>query len=162
MRSAWRRASGFSKDTPVKPHKILPVEGDTFEVPHPFCRDTYSCYDGDGSSSIPTWKPGVRNEYVLPDDSECVADAMGAQLITVLGTYRPGNFPMRVFFTRQWRDPDGKVFGKRKCHSKTLGMFRSMVRGYRVDFRLIGQPTREAMLAAQYEEMGRIEEEATA
>lgn len=120
---------------------IPPAVGEVFEVAYPFRRDVrtehYVEEDGAGFAEVPTWIPGVRNEDVGQGVVECFADAMGAQLITVVGVYRPGRFPTRVFFERQWRDPDGKVFGKSRCRQTTVSAFRNLTRGFRVPFELV-------------------------
>lgn len=72
-----------------------------------------------------------------PPDIEAVADAMGAQVITVVSVHRPGRFPTRVFYTRQWRDPDGKLFGKGNLRVLSIHHFRTLTRGYRHEFRLV-------------------------
>lgn len=120
-----------------------------FVVPYPFSRDTWREHDSDlegvGGIEVPTWKPGPHYENretawsrrgEEAPDVVSVADGMGAQVITVVGVYRPGRFPTRVFYTRQWRDPDGKLFGKSGCHSLTVAPFSALVGGYRHPFEL--------------------------
>lgn len=114
--------------------------GECFEVPYPFVRDTYVSHqdDEEGPSSIevPTWKPGVRFEDEGYGDVEAYADAMGAQLLTVVSVHKPGRFPTRVFYTRQWRDPDGAVWGKGKLRMTTLPAFTTLRGGYRHRYEL--------------------------
>lgn len=116
------------------------IAGQIVVVPHPFVRDTFTVHesDGDGWSSYekPTWKPGTRGEMVPPDDSEMVADGMGSQILTIVSIHKPGRFPERIFYTRRWRDPDGKEFGKGALRIKTAQAFARMARGYRHEFRL--------------------------
>lgn len=123
-----------------------PAIGDVFTVAYPFCEDTWTeHYDGDDGPAvdeIPTWKPGVRpeasdvgNEYSHIERWN-EADAMGAQILTVVGVYKPGRYPTRVFYSRQWRDPDGKLFGKAKLRMTTVAAFADLVRGYRHPFEL--------------------------
>lgn len=129
-----------------------PAIGEVFTVPHPFVRDTWHGLDMDEAGirehAVPTWRPGTRaeesadpNAYYGEQSVVNVADAMGAQELTVVGVYRPGRFPTRVFYTRQWRDPDGKSFGKTKCRISTVPAFRAIVAGYRVPFEMIGKET---------------------
>lgn len=118
--------------------------GEVFEVPYPFVRDTYHGIEQDEEGegwhevALPSWKPGTRSEYTgAPDgDTGSVADAMGAQILTVISLHRPGKYPERVFFTRQWRDPDGKVWGKTKLRITTRGAFSALCAGYRHSFDL--------------------------
>lgn len=111
--------------------------GTVFEFPYPFVLDTYDDGDPEGGGPSPCWKPGVRFEERIVHGygdfdvtTDCVADGNGKQRVTVVGVYKPGRFPMRVFFTRLWIDPDGREFGKGACRIKTVGAFRSLIRGY--------------------------------
>jgi hypothetical protein len=114
--------------------------GQEIVVAHPFVRDTFTVNEGDGdgwtSYERPCWKPGCRTEMIPPDDCEAVADAMGSQILTIVDIHKPGRFPERVFYTRRWRDPDGKEFGKGGLRIKTTQAFRWLARGYRYEFRL--------------------------
>jgi hypothetical protein len=116
--------------------------GTVIEVGYPFVRDTYND-PADGFAECKTWCPGVRHEWiapdetVAPDETETVADAMGTQIITVVSTHKPGRFPERVFYTQRWRDPNGREFGKGKLRTKTAQAFRRLIRGYRYEFRLV-------------------------
>jgi len=116
--------------------------GEVIEVRYPFVRDTYTHHDCDSEGStateMPTWRPGVRDE--ITDNmggSDTFADALGAQILTVHGVYKPeGAYKPRVFFTRKWRDPDGREFGKRTLHIKGLSAFTALTRGYRHHYEL--------------------------
>lgn len=111
------------------------TEGATFTNPYPFVREIGAAVDEDGPCEFLTWKPGLR--AIMPtsqyDDGEELADAMGKQILTVVSIHRPGRFPPRVFFTRQWETPDGKLFGKAKCRVTTQQAFRRMSAGFRSD-----------------------------
>jgi hypothetical protein len=113
--------------------------GDTITIPYPFVRDTYQSFDADGVSEVDTWKPGVRFEDVGPEDCGTIADGVGSASFTVVDIHKPGRFPTRVFFTRLFTNPDGKVFGKGKLHIVTLDKFRRLTRGYQHPFG-IGEP----------------------
>ena len=65
-----------------------------------------------------------------------VADAVGTQILTVVSVHKPGKFPARVFYTRRWRDPDGVEFGKTHLRVTVMQSFRTIVRGYRHDYRM--------------------------
>lgn len=125
----------------------LPVPGAFFEARYPFVRDTYSAFDGEGYSELSTWKPGTRAVPMGPEDSEMVADAEGAIILTVVGVFKPGKFPTRVFFTRLWRDPDGREFGKGKCRMTTVGNFYALTRGYRHRYELISPSVLQSQAA---------------
>jgi hypothetical protein len=116
--------------------------GAQFVVPHPFCWDLASRPSGDEGGpymeEFMSWRPGVRFEVLPPgDDSESVADGMGSQALTVVSVHKPGKYPARVFYVRQWIDPRGSTFGKTKLRITTAGAFKSLIRGYRHEFRLV-------------------------
>lgn len=115
--------------------------GQSFEGAYPFIRDTYTTYDNDEYAEIATWRPGCRSECVYPDDAEAVSDGVGAILLTIVSIHKPGRYPERVFFTRRWRDPDGREFGKGKLHIVTTEKFRRLSRGYQHEYRVIDQPS---------------------
>lgn len=131
-------SGGAASASPAKPS--IPNAGEVHCIPYPFVRDTYSGFDGEeGYANIPTWKPGIRNEWISPEDTGTVADALGKAIFTVEAVFKPGRFPTRVFFTRQFINPDGKQFGKGKLHIATLEKFRRLTRGYQHPFGL-GEP----------------------
>ncbi len=113
-------------------------EGAVISVAHPFVRDIVDICDEDGFHKQKTWVPGVRHESCgqYGEDLEAVADGMGSQTLTIVSIHKPGKFPTRVFYTRLWRDPNGREFGKGKLHIKTAQAFGWIIRGYRVSFRM--------------------------
>lgn len=115
--------------------------GAEIEVAHPFVREKYHGMSEDGPFETMTWRPGVRNEFVPPDTGEMVADGIGTQIMTVVSVHKPGKFPSRVFFTRRWRSPDGREFGKPKLCVTTTAAFRTRTNGYRHEFRVVGADT---------------------
>jgi hypothetical protein len=110
--------------------------GSVLSGPYPFVREKVSLWDGEGMSDELSWIPGVRFEASGPEDSEAVADGIGSIVLHVEGMFKPGRFPMRVFFTRQWVSPDSRVFGKTRLRIATLQQFRRLARGYRHEFRV--------------------------
>lgn len=126
----------------------LPVPGSTLSAPYPFVRETVSlpdaCEDGFGSIDVETWRPGTRVESkerrgpYYEDEFVCyAADGVGQMELSVVSVHRPGKYPTRVFFTRQWVDPDGKRFGKKKLRMTTVTAFLALAKGYRHDFELV-------------------------
>lgn len=119
-----------------------PIEaGRTYEVDYPFVRDTYDHYeqdeDGISATKRPTWRPGVENEMCAPDDAEAVADAIGKMALTVVSVHElPKPYKARVFFTREWVDPDGKRFGKKQLRIMGIAAFRRRLAGYIVEYRM--------------------------
>ena len=113
------------------------AEGEVIEFEYPFSRDTYTEMDEDGFAEAPTWRPGVRHENVPPEgDTDTFADGLGKQIITIIGIYKPGKFPTRIFFTRKWMDPDGKTFGKNALRVYSIAAFQTLISGYRHQYRL--------------------------
>ena len=55
----------------------------------------------------------------------------------MIDVHRPGKFPPRVFFTRQWKDPTGKTFGKGGLHIMTTAAFRRRLKGYMHDYEMM-------------------------
>ena len=116
---------------------VLHIEaGSVFAFSYPFIREEREVYEEDGPVMMKSWRPGVRYEPVYQDDSEAIADGLGEQIVRVVDVHKPGRYPPRVFFTREWKDPSGKVFGKPGLHIKTLDAFRRLVSGYRYEYRV--------------------------
>jgi hypothetical protein len=119
-----------------------PAVGESFSAVYPFVRDTYTSYDfepeGVTTHELPTWKPGVRHADKGEGDVESLADGLGQMVLTVVSVHKPGRYPTRVFFTRQWITPEGKLFGKAKCRMTTVGAFFVLSRGYRHEYVLAG------------------------
>lgn len=111
--------------------------GATIRVVYPFVRCKATVFDCDGPAEIDSWKPGVEYVLVYPDDSEAVAHGLGFMYLTVVSVHKPGRYPTRVFFTRQFERPDGKRFGRNKLHIATAEKFKRLARGYQHEYRLI-------------------------
>lgn len=109
-------------------------EGDEFVVPYPFVRCKAFVYDYDGGAEIDSWKPGTIGRMVGPEDAEEVAHGVGAMTLIVVSLHKPGKYPMRVFFTRKWKNPDGEEFGKGALRMTTVPAFRRRVSGYMYPF----------------------------
>jgi hypothetical protein len=106
------------------------------EFPYPFVSEEFQQIDEDGSAAVQTWRPGVRYVDDRYGDSKAIADGIGAQIITVVARFKPDGWPERVFYTRQWKDPDGKLFGKRRLHIRAAAQFTELTRGYRHGFEM--------------------------
>jgi len=101
--------------------------GEQYRCPYPFIWDTYSYYNEDGLCDIDTIRPGVR--YTGVDVVE--ADAMGEMVLDVISVHKPGKYPERVFYIRQWIGPDGKQFGKKCLRITTISNFKILMKGYK-------------------------------
>jgi hypothetical protein len=98
-----------------------------------------------------TWNPGTHREnpwfigWGKHPDRELAdpllvyhADGVGELTLLPISVHRPGDYPTRVFFRREWRTPEGKVFGSNRLYIATLGEFRRIAKGYRFDFEAQG------------------------
>lgn len=114
--------------------------GKTYSVRYPFVRDEFELPPDDPEATqmakVKGWRPGVEfdSEAAYYGDTGAAADGDGEMLLTVVSTHKPGKFPERVFYTRQWKDPDGRVFGKCALRMTTTGNFRKLLRGYRHEY----------------------------
>ena len=102
-----------------------------FEVPHPFVKEEYSDFDDDKPIVSWRWRPGTRMVQSSTGHEYYEADAVGMQILTVVGVGEPHGFAKRVFYTRRWRDPDGTEFGNKGCRVTALSAFRRLTHGYR-------------------------------
>lgn len=88
------------------------------------------------------WIPGARFEGA---ESHCPfdglageADGEGYMLIKIIKKVpMPKPYTMKVFFTREWIDPDGKRFGNKMLRMKGEQAFSNMIKGYRYDYDLV-------------------------
>lgn len=110
---------------------------------YPFVREVFNGVDFDGENfhefQHEGWRPGcdVESDDSMYGRFYC-ADGIGSMILTVVSTHKPGNFPERVFFTRHWRDPDGKEFGKKtKLRVIAVSSFTALTRGYRHRFEVV-------------------------
>jgi len=115
--------------------------GAVFEVPYPFVRVSVRVRDGEGGSEkIDSWTPGVT-PFDDGDEYRLRADGMGQMILRVVSVHKPGKYPERVFFTREWVTPEGKRFGKTGLKMLTKAMFVSRTYGYRYVFEIdFGHP----------------------
>ena len=116
------------------------VAGAEYRAPYPFIRTTYQTGDNEtGPHDEETWAPGTRMEQVGPELASVVADAVREIVLTVVSTHKPGRYPERVFFTRKWVSPDGRVFGNGALRIAITAQFRRLAAGYRHDFILVSR-----------------------
>ena len=105
--------------------------GTIIKVKYAFVLTTYSETDSEGSSTGPSWRPGIE-KVVTPSGSDgAMVHGEGFMILTVVDTFKPGKWPTRVFYTRSWIDPQGRAFGKNNLRVTTLGHFKTLAKGYR-------------------------------
>jgi hypothetical protein len=119
--------------------------GDVFRVKYPFVRCEVDVADADpegqGFATIRSWKPGVEFVALGPygEDAEAICHAEGEMVLTVVDVFKPGRFPARVFFTRQWVSPEGKTFGKCGLHITTAPAFKRRAARYMHEYRVAAE-----------------------
>ena len=114
--------------------------GAVFELDHPFTRERSMVgWDDEGAMYANSWCPGVRFEPIGPEESGAFADGVGKQILTIVSTHRPGKYPLRIFYTRQWIAPNGKRFGKDNLHIRAIQSFRQLIKGYRYTYEIADQ-----------------------
>jgi hypothetical protein len=107
------------------------------EVAFPFVRCKADIHDGEGGYvTIDSWKPGTRAVMRWVDESEDVADAMGVMKLTEVSRHKPGRYPERVFYVRQFTDPDGRTFGKANLRMTTAQNFKRLCSGFSYKYRM--------------------------
>ena len=113
------------------------LEGTVYRVWFPFLRDTYTePPTGEQETYVEgetraTWRPGWTYELCghYGDDSEPAWEGDGEELRELVAICKPGHYPARAFYVRQWRDPDGRVFGKKGLRMTTASAFRRWTLG---------------------------------
>ncbi|MBC3943325.1 hypothetical protein [Sphingomonas albertensis] len=116
--------------------RVEVIEGAVFAVRYPFVRETYQSIGEDGYVDILSWRPGTTCENTWDGDVDYGADGEGWQRLTVVGVYQPPRFPTRVFYTRDWVNPDGIAFGKRSLQICTREKFKRLIAGYKFHYEL--------------------------
>ena len=113
-------------------------ESSVFEIDYPFSRVMYTPPpDEDGQfTDILSWRPGIWWNQVASDDSAVLADGMGKMILSIVSIHKPGKWPTRVFYVREWKTPEGKMFGKQRCMVKAQSAFKGLLNGYRHQFEM--------------------------
>ncbi len=78
------------------------------------------------------WKAGIRwQDGATPfDEQTAYADGPGRMLITVKDRLKPKGYEGRVFYTRQFIDPEGQKCGDTRLRVATEKMFAKIAKGY--------------------------------
>lgn len=95
-----------------------------YSAPWPF----WWCHDAQLGRG--DWIPGVRLGAIPPDDCYAIADAVGSVHYKVISTHKPGKYPDRVFYVRQFTRPDGERFGRKGLKVCTLKKFIKLTHGW--------------------------------
>ena len=107
----------------------------TYIVPYPFHEEFVDIPAEEGMfQTTESWIPGCDNEYNGVDGYSLTADKMGEMHLTIVDIHKPGKYPTRVFYTRKWKDPNGKVFGKNSLHICVTEKFKRLLKGYWLDY----------------------------
>ncbi|MGE8446611.1 MAG: hypothetical protein ACN6O1_10370 [Comamonas sp.] len=94
-----------------------------------------------GHGEVADWLPGCKLRELEGDWDEggYVADDWGHMLINEVQRVSIPGYEDRVFYTRQWRDPEGNEFGKRDLRCKGARAFKQMIKGWRHPFYMDGE-----------------------
>lgn len=116
----------------------LPLAAVFHIVRYPFVKTKFMNFMDVGADESPTeeesWRPGCDSDVDDHGNVTWSCEGHGEMLLEVVGEFKPGRFPARVFYVRQWKDPDGKVFGKCKLRMTTRASFDRMLKGYRHNY----------------------------
>lgn len=114
----------------------IPIAGEVFRVRYPFVRERVTLCGEDGPYETVSWRPGVSIECAGPygEDTDIIANGEGEMILTVVDVCKPGRYPTRVFYTRQWVDPNGHAFGKKGLRMTTLDAFRRRAAGFKLAY----------------------------
>ena len=110
--------------------------GDVFTIVYPFV--SYDAYT-DPATGAPeeAWRPGtIEIDPDYHENAQYAADDEGTCTYTVVSTHKPGTYPLRVFYTREYTDPDGHTFGSGKLQVHSLTHFRRLIKGYRQEYQI--------------------------
>lgn len=114
---------------------VLPTPengGEVYSAPYPFVMVPTIEWSHELNHELPgepSWRPGV--EFPERGESEAWADGMGEVILTVVSRHKPSpKHQERVFYTRKWRDPEGREFGNNKLHVATAQAFGRRKRGW--------------------------------
>jgi len=113
--------------------------GKVYAVRYPFFMSSYEKWEDDFPTEVQSWRPGCQVDTNQGEDDYLpvryyYSEGHGEMLLDVVGVFKPGRYPERVFFTRKWQDPDGKVFGKPNLRMTTKNNFIKMLNGYRHEY----------------------------
>lgn len=114
--------------------------GKVFEITYPFTLDAANLMEHDGLGYVESWCPGTRQVTAGPygESTENWAEGEGQMILTVVSTHHPGApYRERVFYTRQWRDPDGRIFGDKSLRNKGKSAFMAMTKGFRYHYDIV-------------------------
>lgn len=106
-------------------------DGDIFTVECPFILDKYTEMTEEGYCTFLSYRPGVKWEFLEPDSSEPVCHGVGTVTYKVVSYHKlPHPYPDRVFFTRKFKSPDGREFGKNRLLVLTKEAFSRRAKAY--------------------------------
>lgn len=96
--------------------------GEVFERDHPFTWVVE--HRGDLDRENERWRPGAwETKYIYPDSAVAIANGVGRVKFTVVSSHRPPGYPTRVFFTRQFFQPDGEAYASSKLRNCIASKF---------------------------------------
>ena len=102
---------------------------------------------GEEDGYLPGCEHVKEEEYTGHNDGEAryhesgyyVATDWGHMLINEIQRVSITGYEDRIFYTRRWRDPEGKEFGKSDLKCKGARAFKQMLKGWRHPFYMDGE-----------------------
>lgn len=134
---------------PLQPDPAREIAaGDVFAVRYPFTFDIFEFHGEDGIEKRVSWKPGTHVERGDYWDESCSwADAEGEMILSVFGVCALGApYKTRVLYRRQFRNPQGGLFGKTALRMATIDQFRRMASGFRYAYEIEASHEAQAAL----------------
>jgi hypothetical protein len=104
------------------------VVGQEWLKPTPFIVEDRELYEDGEPVTIKSWRPGIRHEFVAPDDFEPVSDGEGFEVRRIVAVVAIPEGGRRILYRRTWKKPDGKEFGKARVRMTTTSAFTAWAR----------------------------------
>lgn len=87
--------------------------GEVFERVHPFTWVTER--RGATEDVVERWRPGAWDtKPIAPDDAIAACNGLGTVKFSVVSVHTPPGYPTRVFFKREFTQPDGEKYAASK------------------------------------------------
>lgn len=120
-----------------------PAAGEVFRVRYPFVQCVVDIMTEDGPIDLLSWRPGCEYEMrggygEYEGHSVAIAHGVGEMVLTVEAVFKPGRFPVRVFYTRKFVTPEGREFGKGRLRIATVEKFRRLSKSYQCEYVIEG------------------------
>lgn len=107
--------------------KITIENGDKFTVAFPFVEHTLR-------AGVWVWRPGCHDDTT---NGSLTCDGEGEMTLTVRGIAKPEGFHTRVFYTREFKNPDGHSWQSNGLRVASIGHFLKISKSYIKKYQII-------------------------